>query len=215
MPDILNLKEYQSSLSLKSVAGDNINPIFNLLAQNESLGDFVVGYHIRHFLDTDSPTYVAKSKNAGQQINLDNIIQENKNEGKHTLNHVIDTLFYPKSDDKDSLIEFLIKFNDNNELNPKTELNGFEFNPKTELNGFEVYPSSASFNFENCDSVFNVAHQIYDFIRPLEIDKNIVNFEALYNALNQLNSFKDFGSYTTCFIYVPKVLLDMLLEFLL
>jgi len=192
--DIFKFEQYINSVSLKGIANEYIDNIFNLLQDDSALDNFVLGYHIRHYLDTNAPTYVARIKDISKKERLNSIVEENKKSGRHTINHLIDTLYYKgvKKYPKDTCIQLFISFN------------GPPIEERLNHQNFEFHFASSSFDLSNIHSVFSIAPALEKFVSQLEIDSNIVNFEALYNAIEQLHTFSEFGKYTQSIVLRPK-----------
>ena len=60
MSRISTLQEYKNSLSFSELCNYFLELTYGELKKVKGEKKFIIGYHIRHFLDSDAPTYLAK-----------------------------------------------------------------------------------------------------------------------------------------------------------
>ena len=82
MSRISTLQEYKNSLSFSELCNYFLELTYGELKKVKGEKKFIIGYHIRHFLDSDAPTYMAKHNDESQQKFVTETIFENKEKGK-------------------------------------------------------------------------------------------------------------------------------------
>ncbi len=213
--DILNYENYLESCSLKNVATTIVGELRKTISTSNAEKDFLIGFHIRHFLDSTSPTYVAGHSNSGFDSEISKIIEENKATGRHTFNHLIDALYYQKGEpkksaiqDKDTLIHTQITFKEvKSETNVMCDESFIKSNAEFTLSDF-------SFNGENYhEHFFELLPTINKFCKGVGLDNNIVNLKAIHNSVEQLYTFKKFGEIIDIIVLRPKFEIGYVLGF--
>src|SRR5262245_50133641 len=101
-----NDAEFRKSLSLNGVAKPLAAIVENEVKKHSNR--YCLFYHLRHVLDTSSPS-VAILATAEEQATR--IWQRNEKLGFHTLNHVLDSLYYPERSVGDVAICVRVSFN--------------------------------------------------------------------------------------------------------
>lgn len=198
---INDYKSYLASCSLESVAKKTIDELFGILKKDNDGDEFVIGFHIRHFLDSTSPTYVARHSNQAFQSDVENAIASNIKEGRHTFNHLIDALYYQKSEPKKSAPDDL--FIQTKILFEELENDGQTFIKKAKTGTLKLHGLP-----DDQDKVKNMFFELfptlYKFCDNVGIDHNSVNLKAIHNSIVQLIPFKKYGNFIDVLVLRPK-----------
>ena len=213
--DILNYENYLESCSLKNVATTIVGELRKTISTSNVGKDFLIGFHIRHFLDSTSPTYVAGHSNSGFDSEINKIIEENKATGKHTFNHLIDALYYQKGEpkknstnDKDTLIHTEIAFKKiDSETNILCDESFNKSNAELALEGFKFGNENSHEHF------FELLPTVNKFCKGIGLDSNIVNLKAIHNSIEQLYTFRKFGKIIDIVVLRPKFEIGYVLGF--
>jgi len=229
-----DVRLFSDKLNLNNVSEvfiDSLEEELNKLFNKYNVDTYIVGYHLRHVFDTQSP-FVAVRTHNGKDIKdkADKIKLENEKKGLHTINHVLDSLFYPylyQEEEKpnNNLLALQFDFNndsidgefnisknivDNNEFNDiiNEYFNGYiskieNFDGNKDL--VSHYNRTGSVNLDIEKLYSHCIYGIHLLLDRLNIPPSIVHYKSIASALYQMMFyFEDFGEFVTTLIIRPK-----------
>lgn len=185
------LTQYNLNLSFTDLCKYFLNKAFDEISKKYQ-GTFVIGYHIRHFMDSEAPTYLARPSDNTKQAEVDKSIADNKKKGKHTINHIIDNLYYKEATNKNTLITLQISYNE-----------VFQFQKLEGISDFDCINGLAHIEKKEL-SKYKLASNIEELVKELNLDTNYENINSIVNAIEQIESYLPYGNRIQCLILRPK-----------
>lgn len=219
MSDELNdFTTYSKSISLIDVAYTMRDFQIDILKKNNPSEEFLLGFHIRHFLDSNAPTYVASHSNKTLNEKIESTIEANKKYGLHTFNHLIDSLYKQDKNKTDSENDTFIhtKIFFDNSLEKRVNNQNFNdcvgFNLKKGVISLKTSQLSIE---DDLDIPYDALSVIDSFCESVKIDRNLINLRAIFYSMQQLNTFSFAGKNVDVIVLRPKSEIGYVLGFTL
>ena len=171
MTKINTLQDYKKFFSFDSLADSILNNIKHDLFS--SYNNHFLGLHLRHFLDTTSPSISYQTS----ICRLKKVTSTNLSKGKHPLNHVLDSLLY-KTEQKKICINIFFQ-------NKKITIDSdFFFNKKENKESIMICNLVVNFSRDKNKLDYNSnITEIHNFCNKLDIEINYSNCISIFHAL--------------------------------
>lgn len=199
--------------------------------EGDDLNKYIIGYHIRHVFDCQSPKVSIVKKSDNGKKPYSSIYNRNKRIGIHTINHVIDSLYYTpdkNGQNKDSLVILNMDFNcdkvpGNFMINESTtELINFKSILKRKFKNFNnpVYEEysgdkklkdiySANEPYHNIENKIKQIYSkciagIHNLCSLMNLEGSVSYYKSLASSIYQMMSyFEDYGDNVVTIILRP------------